>query len=463
MKKKIIIEFSENRLKAVILSVQALRSEIENIILEPLEPDFANISFALSKVFTAQNKKKGIDVTVVVNRGKITLRKIDLPSRDPNEIEQMLALHVIRQVPYSKEEIIWGYNNLGFDGITSTHILLAIVHRDVLKKIFNAFVSINILPDKMLVSSQGIMHYIYCSIKDKSVIPQDYLILDIDADSSDLLLIDKQQLHSTVVISQGIQQLKSEEGMLRFSAELKQALSALSDKFSYEKNAQLFVTGMTVNVNRLEDYFKNELNLKTRFIELKDAENRKLAIKDVSVTAILGFAYRQAKDDICFTLPEAQIKKDIRRKIQQLLILGSCLAYVFVLLGLIVSSLLSRRQSYLEKFNAKIESVKEKTGPLLQISQHLETAKQYITVKYSVLNYLYETTRLCPDSVIVMNFYWERQKGFAVRGYAEQMQDIFDFANALGGAEIFKGVEVRSTRRHKVKNKEIVDFEIGLK
>ena len=62
------------------------------------------------------------------------MRKADLPSRDKAEIEQMLGLHIIKQVPYPKEEIIWGYQSLGFDGISNTRILLAIAHRDILRK-----------------------------------------------------------------------------------------------------------------------------------------------------------------------------------------------------------------------------------------------------------------------------------------------------------------------------------------
>lgn len=464
MKTKVVIEFSEKWLKAVVSAVQGNKSSIEKVILEPLpNVDFSSVSKVLSSVFKRIGKRKGLEVIVVLSRNKMTVRKIELPSRDAHEIEQMLGLHVIRQVPYSKEEIIWGYQNLGFDGISNSRILLGIAHRDILKNIFNSFISLNILPDKMLLSSQGVIHYLNEFLKDKSVLQSNCLVLDIDYNSSDLMLINKHQLNSSVAISQGAEQLNTEEEMLRFIAELKQALLAFRNDLSQQKSPLIFLTGVIEKNNILKGLLEKEASLKPEIITPSDRENLALPSQELSFASVLGFAYQQKKEDISFILPEAQVKKEIRVKMQQLLIFGVCLTYVFTMLGLIVFLRLHQLQSYRDRLMREVNRLKEKTGVLMGIEQKITLTKQYTDLKQSVLNYLYELTRICPDTITLTSFYWSTQKGLVIRGYAEQMPDIFSFVSLLENSKVFKGMQARSTRRRKIKDKEGVEFEIGPK
>ncbi len=464
IKTRVVVEFSEKWLKAVFSTVQGNKSSIGKVILEPLSNvDFSSVSKVLSSVFKQIGKRKGLEVIVVLSRNKMTVRKIELPSRDSHEIEQMLGLHVIRQVPYAKEEIIWGYQNLGFDGISNSRILLGIAHRDILKNIFNAFLTLNILPDKMLLSSQGVIHYISEFLKDKSLLQSNCLVLDIDYNSSDLMLVNKHQLNSSVAISQGAEQLNTEEELLRFIAELKQALLASRNDLSQQKSPVILLTGVIEKNKNLKELLENELSLKAKIITFSDKENLALPSQELSFASVLGFAYQQKKEDISFILPEAQVKKEIKVKMQQLLIFGVCLTYIFTILGLIFFLRLHQLQSYRDRLMREVNRLKEKTGALMDIEQKITITKQYTDPKQSVLNYLHELTRICPDAITLTSFYWSTQKGLVIRGYADQMPDIFSFVSLLENSKVFKGMQARSTRRRKIKDKEIVEFEIGPK
>ncbi len=428
-------------------------------ILEPLEGDISNIAAPLGRIFYDIGQRKGLEVTVVLSRNKITIRRVDLPSQDPDEIEQMLGLHVIRQVPYPKEEIIWGYQNLGFDGISNSNILLAIAHRDMLRHIFNAFTSLDVLPQDILFSSQGIIHYLHNSLKDKSLLPQTYLILDIDYNFSDLILVHNQTLRSSVVISQGSEQLRLDEEKAKFGAELKQAVVVFNDEIPNAKPTWFFLTGAAGNVQGLaEVYLDKDFNLKFKF---QEAENLKIKkSEDVSFSAVLGFTHERKKEDISFVLLEAEIKKEIKLKTQQLLRLGICLTYIFILLGITALVRLNQLQSYRNKLNARVAQLKRDTGNIYDIAQKINIAGQYFGAKQSALTHIYELNRICPDNITLTNFSWEWQKNFSIRGYALQLPDVFSFVTALGDSVTFKGAQARYTRRHKVKDREIVDFEI---
>lgn len=463
MRPKLYVEFSELWVKAVLVETQKMQSKVSSIFLEQIVPNTSNFSAAVNNIFIKTGKKKNLDVTIILNRSKITVRKVDMPSRDTQEIEQMLGLHVIRQVPYPKEEIVWGYENLGFDGISNSRILLAVCHRNMLRNIFNAFVSLNILPERMLLSSQGVIHYLSACLKDKSLMNPACLVLDIDYNSSEFMLINKQQLNSSIVISSGAQQLKTDEDKARFIGELKQGLLAFRADLAQAKMITLFLTGAAAVPSGLDAIIEKELSVKTQVVSSRDAVNLSGSSSNVSVSAALGFAYQYKKEDISFTLPEAQVKKEMKHNIQQFSVIGINVIYLFVLLGLVFFTRLNQRQSFREKLDTHLNSLKIKTDTLVEVSETINTVRQYTDTRQAALNYLSELTRLCPETVVVTNFSWEKKKGFAIKGYATQMQDIFNFASTLENSRILKGVQTRSTRRHKIKDKEVVDFEIGQK
>lgn len=466
MKKRVVIEFSERWLKAVVFTSSGIKQgSVTKIILEPLGGDGLFIAEPLSRIFKQIGQKSNLEVTIVLSRNKITVRQLDLPSRDPTEIESMLGLHVIRQVPYPKEEIVWSYQNLGFDGISNSHIILAIVHREVLRNIFNAFMSLNILPEAMTVSSQGVIHYLFEAVKEKASLGGAFLVLDIDYNFSELLLVNNQNLRSSVVISQGAEQLSGEEEKNKFLDELKQALVVLNNDIPDRKPTRIFLAGAIKEAEPLlKDILEKEFNLKFQVVKLQ--ETKLIGLKDtqtLSLSAVMGFSYKRKKDDICFTLPEAQIEKEMKQKIKQLFSLGISLTYIFILLGALALLRIGQLQSYRDKLNFRIAKLKQDAGGIYDVAQKAKVLRQYQNPEQSVVNYIYETNRLSPDSITLTNINWEWQKSFSVRGYAAQMSNISSFVKELNNYKLFKGMQASYMRRRKIKGTERVDFEIAEK
>ena len=477
MKTKLIIEFSDSRIKAVAAEFKSLLSpvEIKEVILEPVEAGFADAGRALKDIFSRLGKKKGLKVVVIISRNKVTVRKINLPSREPKEIEQMLSLHIIRQVPYPKEEIVFGYQNLGLDSSNNSRILTAIAHRGMLKSIFNAFNSLNILPEAMFLSSQGVIKYLRYSMGEHSLPLAPYLVLDIDYNYSDLMLVNRNQLDSTVVISQGAEQIKSDPELARFVSELKQALPAFQgDLASLQKPTCLFLScalsreasNLTVapRAGAWIETLEKELGLKIQLVKSGIPEGLDKTLKETSFAGLLGFAFSpDKKEDISFVLPEARIKKEMKLRLRQLLITGICVVYAFLISVMIFFSVLGQRQLYLARLKEQAGILKEKCAGLSDMEKKIKLVQRYTGNKNSALSYVYELTRVCPDNVTINSFSWEKERGFVIRGYTYQIPDVFSFVSALNETAVFESAQSRFTRRRKVKDKEIVDFEIGRK
>jgi hypothetical protein len=132
-------------------------------------------------------------------------------------------------------------------------------------------------------------------------------------------------------------------------------------------------------------------------------------------------------------------------------------------LGAISLVKINQLQSYRDKLEKRITQLKKDTGKLYDIAQNISIVKQYFGAKQSVATCIYELTRVCPDNITLTNFTWEWKKNFSIRGYAQQMPDISNFVNALNDSSTFKGSQASYMRRRKIKDKEMVDFEIGIK
>jgi predicted aldo/keto reductase-like oxidoreductase len=124
---------------------------------------------------------------------------------------------------------------------------------------------------------------------------------------------------------------------------------------------------------------------------------------------------------------------------------------------------LSQQQSYAALLKSKVEEQSKDSKELEDIINKLKVAKQYTSSQDSALPLLYELSQLTPDNITMTSFTWEWQKALAFRGYALQIPDILAFANTLSRSETFKGAQNRYTRRRKIKDKDVVDFEIVVK
>lgn len=457
MRTRIVIEVLDHWLKVCIGYKVAVEP------LANLESD--SIFSAISSVLKQNGCSKDIDVSVVLSRNKITVRRVDLPSQDSKEIEQMLGLYLIRQIPYHKEEVIWAYQNLGFDGISSSHLILAVALKNVFKNIVSSLVPANILPESIFMSSQGLVHYVEEAAKTKISLPGSYFILDIDVNYSDLALVHNHKLGSSVVIPVGAQQLKDIFEKEKFTADLKQALVALNNEIPDARCEKLFLTGASSDQAVFVDsIISKDFNLKSQYLSSKEYDSFLASgPKDISLSAVLGFSAQEPRDDLKFILPEIQIQKEMKSKLQQLMILGVGLIYILIMLGAIASVRLAQQQAYANDLKSRVLALGKDAKELDDITSKLKIARQYADPKSSALTYLNGLNRLCPDNIVITNYNWELGKSFTMRGYAQTIPDILDFTNTLGNSETFKGAQNRYTRRRKLKDKDVIDFEIFIK
>src|SRR5258708_332156 len=73
-------------------------------------------------------------VICVIPASAATAKNIEVPSIDPEEIKSIINLQASRHTPYSREEVLISYINLGMNASNNTRLMLVIVHRSMVKE-----------------------------------------------------------------------------------------------------------------------------------------------------------------------------------------------------------------------------------------------------------------------------------------------------------------------------------------
>src|SRR3990167_2294163 len=77
---------------------------------------------------------KTVQAVLGIPSAVTTIKNIEIPSLDKEEIRSIINLQAGRHTPFSREEIIVGYANIGVYQRNYSKILLVIVNRNVIKK-----------------------------------------------------------------------------------------------------------------------------------------------------------------------------------------------------------------------------------------------------------------------------------------------------------------------------------------
>ncbi len=123
---------------------------------------------------------------IIIPRYQVTLRFIEVPSTDSSEIKSMAEFQALKELPYSKEEIITGFRNIGSYKKGFSYIMLAIVKRQLVEEMM---AQRGPKPENIKLETE----LLYLYLLKKSIVKQDKvsLVINIQKDYSEIMIIDK--------------------------------------------------------------------------------------------------------------------------------------------------------------------------------------------------------------------------------------------------------------------------------
>lgn len=454
------IEITHLWLKLVAAEPSLKGPELIDIIVKPVASFNTE---AISQELTQLIKKlKFIPSPLIISfpRNLVTMRNLHLPSNDPKEIAGMVDLHMAKQVPYPREEIIGGYQILGPDDAGYTRVILAIVHREALKQIFDALNSASLFPEKVELSSQGALSWFLFNQKASLAQGEIYILLDIDFNFTDFTIVNKDNLFFSRTIACGAEQIANEEiRRTKFISEAKQSLVIFQSEEVNRKPAKIFVSGAVDNIEDLAALLEKELNSKVEVVKLP-LNTMTQVPKNVSISGVAGLSIEPYRKRINFMLPEIQIRRALKERSKEILMLGSLLVSILMLSCGIFLERVYNRTGYLRLLGERFGELRKNVEELDAMAKKTKLIRERLDSRFLSLDYLYQLHKIVPLEITIKMITFEADQKITLRGQALAMSDVYKFNSALEGSSYFKDIQIKFQTKKRIQERDISEFEI---
>jgi len=444
------IDFSSNNLKLVQVKVSPNKKEVINLSSRNISGlSDEEITKAIISAFSELKAKSPKFINIIPAHLAIT-KNIEIPSTDAAEIKEIINLQAGRHTPYSREEIIVDYIDIGTFKHSYTKVLLVIVNRNVVKKQSEILDKAGIKLERTLFAPEALA---WSSSKILKLETQDSPanIVHIDESFTDFSVISKNKLVFVRNIPIGAQYLiaEKEKYQLKFVEELKKSLEAYQSEDIAKPPSALILTGAIDEIGDLNNILNENLGLPVKAIPyFKNVAISEQALKIISEAKRLSFldviapllVSQELKVDL---IPEEiKLKKSILEREKDLLKTGVLVLTLFVLIFFTLISKIYFKTAYLKDFT-KISLI-----------------RNYLLYRGFSLEVLTELYNLVPLELALDDIRFDNQGKFNLKGTAESMSAVYAFVDDMEKSKYFKAVKIKYTTKRKEKAKDVTDFEI---
>lgn len=460
------VDFSGNNLKIAVVRMLPSRKEVANL----LNIDISGMSDPeISKAVKDSVGGLGAntDVFDIIPSNLVITKNIEIPSIDQREIREILNLQAGRHTPYSREEIIVDFVEIGTYKRSYTKVLLVIVARNVVKRHYEILERAGFKLRKVFFAPEGLALGISRLLKletDNSPVN----IVHVDESFTDFSIVLKGKVVFIRAIPIGTLQLKGEKEIYqeRFVEELKRSLEAyLSEDIEKSPN-MLVLTGAEDELRGVESLLNNTMHLPIKFLPYSNSLNiSELAKRSISNSKQISFfdvtscVLNSEEVKINLVPEEVRVRRSIEERGKDLIKTGVFVLTLFVLLFFILVSKIYFKGVQLSKLNNKYSNLAQEAKTLENDYLKIGLVKNYLNSRGFSLEVLTELHNITPEDVELTEIRYEEEK-FTVRGTADATSSVFSFVDNMSKSKLFKDVKTKYTSKRKDGQRDLTDFEI---
>ena len=427
-----------------------------------------DIAKLLAASFNEMKTRHAQAITIIPSHAVIT-KNIEIPSTDPREIREIINLQAGRHTPYSREEIIVDYIELGTYKGSYTKILLVIVTAASVKKLLDIIAKAGIKQERVVFAMEGIACFAQKFLQIDST-HNPVTLIHVDESFTDFAVIFRHKPVFLRSIPLGAQHIAGEKEKYeaQFVEELKKSLEAYQSE-DIERIPQTIVLAGAVDelsgweaileatfhypVKRIPS-FKNIAIAPAAFHKVSSLPHR------VSFIDVIAPLVAQAETKVELIPDDIKVRFALEARGRELMKTGVLTFAAFILIFFLMLSMLYFKSSDLKKLDMKYHAFTQEAAALKKDFDKNNLIESYVKNHgYSVelLTGLYE---LVPLEVALQDIRFEKQGKLQLRGIAESMSAVFLLSDTLKKSKYFTDIRIGSTSRRKEDAKDVTDFEI---
>lgn len=462
------IQLDDNTLKVIQGRATSKGWHIDKFVIENIQGKSDEELISSIKDTMHKIKIKKTTTIFVIPRSLVTVRYLQLPTSNPNELKNMVDMQVVRQIPYTKEEMVYDYHIIGLTEEGYTKVLLVIVHRDIVSKYLGVLGHAGIVPDSIELDSLAVTEL--CKFL-KVVDEKPVVVLDIDYSTTDIVVIQGSIPTFTRAVSIGAAQLGGKVPSTGGKDWISEWIGEIN------RSLTVFQREQAVSIEKiivLGDYSKRfipviteRLNLPATGVDLlpnlegiTDLTGFSVDGVEITISGLLG-TIREGQSISVNLIPEEIINsRNLKQRHRSLAVTGLLLVGILGVLGFTLDKKIQDRKVYLSMLEGRLKDTDPESKDLAVKKERLGLIKKQLSVSGSSLDILRELYSIIPQKTSLNVFIYDNIQGVTIKGASPAMSEVFDLIPKLENSPYFENVKSRYATQRKIKGQELTEFHI---
>jgi len=462
------IDLSGNSLKIACLNAGSAKKEISSLLSRNID----GVSDEhISKIIGASlegMKLKSPQVVITIPSHSVITKNIEIPSTDPKEIKDIISLQAERHTPYTREEIIVDYLDLGSYKRSYSKILLVIIARKVVEKQLKILDKTGFTVERVAFAPESYAGFFQKSLKiENADLPVS--VVHIEQDFTDFAVIFKNKVLFVRSIPIGCRHFSEAREMSqdKFIEELKKSLELYQSEDIEKLPGLIVLAGAIEGLKDFETALHHSLQIPVKtYSYLKNLAFSSGLLSDTSITKQGSFlnviapllALQETKINL---IPEeVKLRKALEERARELIKTGVLVLTAFILIFSTLFSKIYFKSAYLKVLNDKYESLNKETQKLKNDFLKVSLIRDYLSKRGYSLEVLAELYNALSLQLEINEIRFDGQGKFSLKGTSESMSEVFSFVDSMGKSKYFKDVKTKHTTKRKEGSKDLTDFEI---
>ncbi|MFC1593840.1 pilus assembly protein PilM [Candidatus Omnitrophota bacterium] len=466
----LIIEIGDQELKVAVCKLTQDKFDILAVtavdIAKSSEEDIAG----KIKEFASEHRLRKIETINIIPTQYAISKNIEIPSVNQKEIKEIIDLQAGRHTPYSREEIIMDYMDIGVFHERYTKILLVIVKKDVITKRYEIIKKAGFTASRAVLATEPIS--ILCSkslpadLKGKSI-----AIVHVDRFHFDFTVVSVGKIIYTRSIPQsGLDGSSlSEETKQNFLNELKKSIESFQSEGVASLPEKLYFIGLIEWFSGIQEEVKAVVTIAIdslpygALITAPDAATKLTQDnKGTSLLAVIAPCLTLGEIRLNLIPEDVRINKAIKKKAKEITKMGMLAMAMLVIFCAVLFTNMLFKKIYFNKLLSSYTEENEEVQVLNEITKRTGLIKRFLDKKGGSLFVLTEIFDAMPKEVYLSSISLREDGALTLTGTAESMSGVFSLVTELENNSSFRNVKVDFTKSRRFQGEELADFGLSL-
>ncbi len=424
------------------------------------------------KIFFKDTKLRNSNIVLVIPTHLAITKNIEIPSQDPKEIADIMNLQAARHTPYAREEIIIDYKIMGVYRANYTKVLLVIVTREVIRRQMNIINKTAIEIKKICFAQETTGRFISEVFKlSNDDFPTGFLYLDSSFSYFNIVFGGNSVFARSIPIGNRHLEEDYTRYVTQFVEEIKKSLDVYRSEDIEAVPQRILLLMPTTKYKGLTPFLNNTIGITTESVSFIDYLVLREKVKKMFSTVnpslfldVIASSFENKNTEINLFPEEIKLKRAFEERSRQIIWMGFFSFSIIVVIFILVASKIVFRSIYLDKLKERSQVIHKEANALESKFRTTQLIKRFLIQRGYSLEIIYRIYKNLSPAITISDIRFTREtSSLSIKGTADSMTTIYSFVEDLSKDDLFKEVKMRYTSKRKEEDKEVADFEVGIK